>query len=719
MPHDTLELRATLSARPGYNALEMDYSLWINGQEFGDAYFLNLTAIVQSCQGSGEFFMLTCTCGEPGCAGLFKGIQVTHTAEAITWVCQPELAIPVATALDASIPVLAIHHFAFDPAQYIGAIEDGIKNIQAMALKATRPVDFPVYGVSTESVMTLKVRPMPVNFTALQHALPVNGIEADWLARLTGLFAKKPPAEIDNDIEFLMPPAGQTEPYCAVQKVLATLYAAKGWGAKRALFQARVEADNLLRHLPADQQLPLFHGVETVKVPVCVPVRALLAHVALRNEVPQRLQAFLAHALAVTLRSPLVPYKGDLLRLSQLPDVPQANEMIEFFVGLPSDLCWNLPWQKEVDFSLFYRWREAIRPVAEHLESVLGQWVYEFADLDDELDDDYCHRFLALHCWCSLQPDSTLVQHLVKVTGASDVAHLKASLIDPANYTLDFTNQPQPFDMSPKVLQFPWRKAGHGHRVGIAFDNPMAQPQAEKIASLQWDCRVHFVMPHEHDTQRKPGLQMLLPDIADSIETYGEVEPIEFLAGIDELFIVIGSKRTAITGEHPDLHLSRCLEKLLWRAVMSHIPVHCQTADGFELENPEVSLLAGPTPETCNLEDFGRQNSQQPNVVRVWPEDMSSGLWTGGEHLGMIDYVDTDLPFALIRRLTSWQQMYDDLDQPNAQNDKQWDAFLRERMSVARALQRYWGARVRVEVQDGQGGWVAVRSYGRKPPKPA
>ena len=47
---------------------------------------VDLLQLALSLQADGEFFILTCTCGVPGCAGLERGVQVTHDDKNVHWV---------------------------------------------------------------------------------------------------------------------------------------------------------------------------------------------------------------------------------------------------------------------------------------------------------------------------------------------------------------------------------------------------------------------------------------------------------------------------------------------------------------------------------------------------------------------------------------------------------------------------------------------------------
>jgi hypothetical protein len=47
---------------------------------------VDLGQLALSLQGDGEFFIITCTCGVAGCAGLTRGVQVTHDGKNVHWV---------------------------------------------------------------------------------------------------------------------------------------------------------------------------------------------------------------------------------------------------------------------------------------------------------------------------------------------------------------------------------------------------------------------------------------------------------------------------------------------------------------------------------------------------------------------------------------------------------------------------------------------------------
>jgi len=63
----------------------IDEELMIDGELINTENCVDLSELVNSIFDSGEFFILTCDCGEAGCAWLHKGILVKHVQHTICW----------------------------------------------------------------------------------------------------------------------------------------------------------------------------------------------------------------------------------------------------------------------------------------------------------------------------------------------------------------------------------------------------------------------------------------------------------------------------------------------------------------------------------------------------------------------------------------------------------------------------------------------------------
>ncbi|HVF99295.1 MAG TPA: hypothetical protein VND68_05620 [Chloroflexia bacterium] len=91
-------LRIRLKMHRGFNSdsdSDPDYlvaEVLVNGTPLADFsyYATDLHSLLGSTQDSGEFFIITCWCGDPGCAGLRRGIEVRRESKVVYWhVLQP------------------------------------------------------------------------------------------------------------------------------------------------------------------------------------------------------------------------------------------------------------------------------------------------------------------------------------------------------------------------------------------------------------------------------------------------------------------------------------------------------------------------------------------------------------------------------------------------------------------------------------------------------
>ena len=89
------------------------------------------------------------------------------------------------------------------------------------------------------------------------------------------------------------------------------------------------------------------------------------------------------------------------------------------------------------------------------------------------------------------------------------------------------------------------------------------------------------------------------------------------------------------------------------------------------------------------------------DILRVWPEWGSSGIWAppypGSLRAGgMVDYEDLPLPPHLVERFTSWQAIYDE-SPPGGRIELDWDRFQEVADELTRELKKCVGPRVYVE----------------------
>jgi hypothetical protein len=285
-----------------------------------------------------------------------------------------------------------------------------------------------------ETDITLKRDLKMVNISSLLNMLPISNLEPNWIGIIRGFSEKLLESEEwrETDIWFIEPPAGQHVPFVDPVETMALLFAHQGMGPEEAAAEAAAEYEELRLRL-GDAERVRFYNYSELDSPECIPAPVLIAYLRAKRLVAECVTDFLDHAVSVAVATPI--FQGpdnwnDPWPLSELPDVPPPRAMIEFYPGPP----WDENAEEERYSERFEEWRRIIRPVAEELEKTLGEPVYYFADLDDELDDDNGHRFLVLHWVCTFKPDSLFVRFLVETTHSQDVDELKCALIEPENY---------------------------------------------------------------------------------------------------------------------------------------------------------------------------------------------------------------------------------------------------------------------------------------------
>jgi hypothetical protein len=91
-----------------------------------DGLGVDLVELAKTLDTDGEFFIITCSCGDPGCAGITEGVHVTRDKHILRWV------IP-----DHGKGAEPEKHFTFDVEAYRTTVKQGI--VQFMQLYDGNP----------------------------------------------------------------------------------------------------------------------------------------------------------------------------------------------------------------------------------------------------------------------------------------------------------------------------------------------------------------------------------------------------------------------------------------------------------------------------------------------------------------------------------------------------------------------------------------------------
>ena len=522
-----------------------------------------------------------------------------------------------------------------------------------------------------------------VDIRALMHALPVSALEPNTLACLGG-FRKIPKDDWiwKERINLLESPAGQRVPYIEPVAALEILLHHHGLTAEEAKPSA-LNAIGRMKHGVAPENWVNFFDYFNSGSPDCLPISVIVswlrnAHRPVNASAESQQIDAQERNMPVTAEMRIVPDIVDFLEKAaevvtqasrfrgpdnwhppwlwrDLPALPSPKAMMEFVPGPPwGDWEWD-DW--EAGDNPFLQWREAMRPVAQALETALGEPVYYFKRLGDDLDDDAVHRFLVLHWCCTWKPDSSFVRYLLKVSGARGIEALKMALIDPSNYT-------QPFKMndafeaiealSCKINYLP----PETHRtVGVVFLTEQAREIAQWLLVQQVGAHAFIVAPRELATDAwvKHAARYCRSWTVRYMYDGKRDESIDMLALVDAMYI-IANEPCSQYGD--DLKLSDQAEDLLWLALSLGVEAGYFCTNYAQLANPELALQKRGVPERVAARQAQRAAfTRQLTEIRLENDFGSSGLWDARGRC--LDYDLLDLPFPLVKRIAAWQQDYD------------------------------------------------------------
>ena len=289
-----------------------------------------------------------------------------------------------------------------------------------------------------------------IDMEALARGLPVSGLEPNPLTVIDGLVLPTGQYQPNATICLLEPPASQRVPYVNAVDMLQTLLLSQGLAAEHAKAIAIDIAAQAKAQIEDEHWVPFFEFSEsdvTESLPLTRFSKWLRAEIQMKScksserlSFPLTMLDFLEHVAERVIGT--VEFWGPDnwevgWTLENAPSHTPPTAMIQFIPAPPWEDHEIGNWEDDANHP-FRVWRDSIKPVAENLEKVLGESVYYFKRIGDDLDDDTVHRFLVMHWCCTTNPSSPFVQYLLKTSKANDIDDLKAALIDPRNYTQPF-----------------------------------------------------------------------------------------------------------------------------------------------------------------------------------------------------------------------------------------------------------------------------------------
>lgn len=160
MSFDTLQISYHIEHHNGGSDALLAPELRVNGDLFTSDVTLDIAALVDSTRGSGEFYIFTCGCGEPGCAGIWHGVIVLHSPYCVQWLIPEPFREPYVD-MDAPEPpptdLRTFRERTFSPAAYREAVFSGLSQAQALAASTMPQPEIGPYGFTIDRLNALKV----------------------------------------------------------------------------------------------------------------------------------------------------------------------------------------------------------------------------------------------------------------------------------------------------------------------------------------------------------------------------------------------------------------------------------------------------------------------------------------------------------------------------------------------------------------------------------
>lgn len=129
----------------------------INGENLAPENPIDLRQLAKSCQLPGEFYIVTCGCGEAGCAGIEDGIRVSHFPNRISWEVPEPISVSDLTEEECEQHRIkhSIRRYTFDPASYLAAVQTGLREARCMLFGEQQPVECSPYGFDRDDLLDL------------------------------------------------------------------------------------------------------------------------------------------------------------------------------------------------------------------------------------------------------------------------------------------------------------------------------------------------------------------------------------------------------------------------------------------------------------------------------------------------------------------------------------------------------------------------------------
>ncbi|MDP3333209.1 MAG: hypothetical protein Q8S55_14725 [Methylococcaceae bacterium] len=152
-----VELRESYQPHVDKAVYLITQSIFVNGKNLAPNNPVDWRALVQSCQLSGEFFIVTCGCGNAACAGMDEGIRVSHVDDEIVWEIPNPLSSNYQNMSDSEYEearkCLKFKKFCFEPNTFLSEVQNGLRIARSYLFGENQPVECSPYGIEPKDLL--------------------------------------------------------------------------------------------------------------------------------------------------------------------------------------------------------------------------------------------------------------------------------------------------------------------------------------------------------------------------------------------------------------------------------------------------------------------------------------------------------------------------------------------------------------------------------------
>ena len=239
------------------------------------------------------------------------------------------------------------------------------------------------------------------------------------------------------DFYFYEPPIiKQGQAFLEPEEVIYALLCYKEGKGKDTKQQAKELAEDFLKQLPETDRSYNFDmcDIDEEELDIRVPADQLFAYMRMQQMLSPEMHEYLLKAARMAgscIISVTKDCESQKIILKDFIKNPAPLAMQELVpLGLSGEDRYNHP---------YYEWRNFFLDRIIGLCVKLGKQIYFYDyNLRGVIEDDYVHRFLALHCYVYSFPDSSFTAYLLNASKAQNHEEFLSAMMDPASYIHPF-----------------------------------------------------------------------------------------------------------------------------------------------------------------------------------------------------------------------------------------------------------------------------------------